>query len=167
MKNNESGFEEIEKTLAEIRSDAKNFGWKRDTVAASMEIIMDRKQAPFAYRRKLWQSLAILLLICNLTQGFLLVRSRRNPVLTAAPAEMAAAVIPATEPPAAEVKQPTPQKNTDTEVYTAVNKEPGITAEEGLNQLLGLYRLFETLSPEIILPAANNNALPENSQGRA
>ncbi|MBN1445390.1 MAG: hypothetical protein JW957_04705 [Candidatus Omnitrophica bacterium] len=165
MDNNTNDFERIEKTLADIRAEAENFRWEKDTVASAVEILRDRRQTLFVHRRKLWQSLAIFLLICNLTQGLLLMRSRKNIVRPGTPAEKIAAVIPVIEPPAAEVKRSIPQKHADTEIFATVNKEPDITAEEGLNQLLGLYKLFETLSPEIILPAAANNArLPVRSE---
>lgn len=166
MENNANDFEKIEKTLADIRADAKKFPWEKDTVAYAVGILENRRQiSSFVYGRKLWQSLAVLLLICNFAQGFLLMRSRKDIVRPGAPAEKIAAVIPVTDPPAAKVKLAVPQKNADTEVYATVTREHEITPEEGLNQLLGLYKLFETLSPEIILPAAaNNTVMPVRSE---
>ncbi len=165
MENNVNDFEKIEKTLVAIRSDAKSFRWEKDTVADAVEFLKDRRQTSFVYGRKLWPSLAIFLLICNLTQGFLLMRGRKDIVRQSAPSEIIAAAVPVAEPPVEEIKLAVPQKHADTEIFVTVNKEREITPEEGLNQLLGLYKLFETLSPEIILPAAaNNNALPVRSE---
>lgn len=145
-------FEKIEETLVDIKREAGNFRWKKDTVSSAVEILRDRRQTTFLCR-KIWPSLVIFLLVCNLTQGFLLIRGRKKLLQSESSDKASVFVLSPGECPVNEIFPVMPQKHSgpETIVITSQNQEPAITAQEGLNKLLELYKLFETLSPAITL----------------
>jgi hypothetical protein len=175
----EGNFKKISDALKDLKEESANFSCEKDGVSSVIEMLRQEKNKRFFFGKQalVWQFLFILLLIGNFTQGFLLMQSRRQveivrmPERTLKPPAEPEFVEKEPEEPARPLEQkPEEIKNIQPEilkdvqpkihhpeVVTANYQETHITPQDGLNQLLKLYDLFETLSPDITLPKGENH----------
>jgi len=175
----EGNFKKISNTFRDLKEESATFSCEKDVVSSVVEILRQEKKKRFFSGKQVlvWQFLVILLLIGNFTQGFLLMQGRRQMDIAAVPERMVQ--LPAEpesiEKVSEETARPVEQKavkaktvkhgiSKDKEpqphhqdIMTADYQEPRITPQDGLNQLLKLYDLFETLSPDITLPKGENH----------
>jgi len=152
----------LEEILLEMKKEADTFQIGKDIIGDVFDRVKVQKQAGLLYHRKVWVTVAVLLLVCNLTQGILLIHSREKiqqvqKELTKAPV----IVVPeqtAVEK-AAPVKTPAAVSPYKKPAVEKVSKEE-VLASKGMEGLFELYRLIATVSPEIILTEEGENNTP-------
>ena len=149
----------LEEILLEMKKEADNFQIGKDIIGDVFDRVKVQKQAGLLYHRKVWVTVAVLLLVCNLTQGILLIQAREKiqqvqKELTKAPV-IVVPEQPAVEKPAP-VKTPAAVSPYKKPALEEVSKEQVLTSK-GMEGLFDLYRLIATVSPEIPLPEKENN----------